>query len=297
MIKKTKTIGNMKIERILEEQQDLREQFRNNFSNLSTAKQRECSTIELMEHHYLKKYYYFLKFAQDEMLKGFNTKEKIRNDWYGYWGTGAGLSEFAVGAERIVYALLNGKGIGVPNSCPVGSDLMFELDDAFIHIDLKSVGSNNIGDYQSSIFIGENQNSYSYVFHTRQGRVENYSPNLPCYYTVKENGKDVKKVCLSYFVTILYDDNSLETLCIALLCMPNGRLSDIYKNAPLRAGKNPGKTRFDFTKLRYFETMSETKSYPRIKIIYLNDKCSTDPDMKEKLEYIRVLYNSSDNEF
>jgi hypothetical protein len=66
--------------------------------------------IEELEYKYLMKYFHFLKFAEDEMLLGFKTKEKIKDDWYNKYASG--ISDFAVGAERIVYSLLNGKGIG-----------------------------------------------------------------------------------------------------------------------------------------------------------------------------------------
>lgn len=118
--------------------------------------------IERLELKYLNKYFYFLKFVENEMFIGFKTKEKIKDDWYGLYGNyeGKGISDFAVGAERIVYSLINGKGIGQPNSCPVGSDLFFEVDDAYIHIDMKTVQQDNIGDFTNNIFVGENQNSY-----------------------------------------------------------------------------------------------------------------------------------------
>ena len=77
--------------------------------------------IEKLELKYLNKYYYFLKFAIDEILEGLNTKDKISGDWKGLWGTK--ISSYSTGAERVVYSLLNGKGIGIPNSSPVGSDL------------------------------------------------------------------------------------------------------------------------------------------------------------------------------
>ncbi|MBU4480209.1 hypothetical protein KKG48_02085, partial [Patescibacteria group bacterium] len=164
--------------------------------------------IEKLESKYLEKFYHFLKFAEDEMLQGFDTKEKIKNDWFEKYKTG--ISDFAVGAERIVYALFNGKGIGQPNSSPVGSDLFFEVEDAYIHIDLKTVkasleGKTNIGDYLSDIFVGNNQNSYNGKLNV--GRIEKKYKNasLPHFYTLT-NGK--KKICLTYFVTILYDEDS-----------------------------------------------------------------------------------------
>ncbi|WP_322935201.1 hypothetical protein RRG40_04520 [Mycoplasmopsis felis] len=87
----------------------------------------DLKKIEKLELKYLNKYYHFLKFAEDEMFEGFKTKEDIKDDWLGLYGTneGKGISDFSVGAERIIYSLLNGKGIGQPNSSPVGSDLFF----------------------------------------------------------------------------------------------------------------------------------------------------------------------------
>ena len=92
--------------------------------------------IEELELKYLNKYYFFLKFTLDEILEGLKTRDKIAEDWEGLYGTN--ISDFSTGAERVIYALLNGKGIGTPNSAPVGSDLFFEVKDAFIHIDLKT---------------------------------------------------------------------------------------------------------------------------------------------------------------
>ena len=76
--------------------------------------------IEELELKYLKKYYFFLKFTCDEILEGLKTRDKIAEDWEGLYGTE--ISDFSTGAERVIYALLNGKGIGTPNSAPVGSD-------------------------------------------------------------------------------------------------------------------------------------------------------------------------------
>lgn len=167
--------------------------------------------LEILENKYLEKYYHFLKFAEDEMLRGFQTKEKIKEDWYKYWST-SGSSDFDVGAERIVYALLNGKGIGQPNSCPVGSDLFFEVEDVFIHIDLKTVQTRNIGDYNTSIFVGENQNSYNYNMLVNRNETRPYKPHLPHYYNLNK----LKKPCLTYFVTILYEDKNLDIININL---------------------------------------------------------------------------------
>ena len=115
-----------------------------------------------------------MKFAEDDIVKGLKTMVDIQQDWQGLYGKQK-ASLFDVGCERIVYALLNGKIAGQPNSNPVSSDLFFEVDDAYIHIGLKSVttnggkaknangnGTDNISDFNTKIFIGENQNKLDY---------------------------------------------------------------------------------------------------------------------------------------
>lgn len=160
--------------------------------------------IEALEHKYLMKYWFFLKFCEEEMVNGLQSMDEIRADWDGLYGGTGNISQFDVGCERIVYALLNGKIAGKPNSNPVSSDLFFEVEDAYIHIDLKSVTTNegtvrnasgtindNIGDFNTSIFIGENQNSYQGNMIVNEGkpneRTDLYTPNLPFFYT-KSNG-------------------------------------------------------------------------------------------------------------
>jgi len=247
--------------------------------------------IEELERKYLNKYWYFLKFVEDEIIRGFNTKNDIKSDWIGKYGTKkSGISDFAVGSERIIYALLNGKIAGQPNSAPVSSDLFFEVDDAFIHIDLKSVITGggvktnpntnipiceNIGDYKDCIFIGENQNSYAgtIIVKTRKKGLNGqpiyvsrkYVPNLPYFYT-KSNGE--KKVTLTYFITILSNSVTLDTELISIMCMPNGKLEQHYKSRPLKAGKNPEKVRFNFSNVPSFELLPNQPK--RIKIVYIN---------------------------
>jgi len=266
--------------------------------NLLSMKQ-----IEELEYKYLEKYWHFLKFVEDEIIFGFNTKNDIKNDWIGKYGNGeAGISNFAVGSERIIYALLNGKIAGQPNSCPVSSDLFFEIDDAYVHIDLKSVTTNggqniinpvtneplkdNIGDFKSDIFIGENQNSYRGIQIVHEGRVNEerreYIPNLPAVYS-KADGQ--KKICITYFITILSNAATFETEMISIMCVPNGKLEPYYKERPLKAGKNPGKTRFNFKKVNNFELLEDKPS--RIKIVYKNPKMND--WVKNKLSFYLSL--------
>ncbi len=238
--------------------------------------------IEELELKYLNKYYYFLKFTIDEILEGLKTREKIKNDWKGLYGTK--ISDFATGAERVIYALLNGKGIGIPNSAPVGSDLFFEVSDAFIHIDLKTVGASllgktNIGDFAKDIFVGTNQNSYSNNMIVKEGKKDEFSRPYtshlpPIYNRTNKNSKP----CLTYFISMLYDKDDLETLVINILCMPNGELNKIYQHRPLKAGKNDDKTRFNFSRTSVFELLNNEK---RVKIVYFKE------DMNKK--YLKLL--------
>ena len=237
--------------------------------------------IEELEHKYLMKYWYFLKFAEDDIVHGMRTMEDIRNDWQGLYGNeDGGISLFDVGSERIVYALLNGKIAGQPNSCPVSSDLFFEVEDAYIHIDLKSVttnegqgGPDNITDFSTCIFVGENQNSYKGTIIKNVGKPteyhEKYSPNLPTIYS-KTNGD--KKITLTYFVTLL--NNSITQKCelISIMCFPNGKLAEHYGSRPLKAGKNPGKARFNFSEIPTFELLDGHKK--RVRIIHKNPTMS-----------------------
>ena len=241
----------------------------------------ELMEIERLESKYLDKYYYFLKFAEDELLNGFKTKYRIVNDWMHQWNPneeGKGISDFAAGAERIVYSLLNGKGIGQPNSAPIGSDLFFEVDDAFIHIDLKTVQARNIGDYTKDIFVGNNQNSYRGKLNVKGKEKKYTNAALPTYYTLVDG---TKKYCLTYFITILYEEENLNILNINLLSMPNGSLYELYGKSVLKAGKikypkghperktHSKSIRYVWSKNTEFKTLIGKK---RIKIVYLNEQ-------------------------
>lgn len=278
--------------------------------------------VEKLEHKYLMKYWYFLKFCEDEIVSGIKSMEDIRADWDGKYGTGrGGTSEFDVGCERIIYALLNGKIAGKPNSSPVSSDLFFEVDDAYIHIDLKSVitseggDKDNIDDFSEDIFIGRNQNSYRHDMEVRVRKSEcspeilakfetpadagkktvtirrPYIPNLPPFYT-KTNGD--KKITLTYFVCLLNSTVSSETEMVSILSMPNGLLSEHYGTRPLKAGKTidtitlaDGTTterytaRYKFKEVPTFELLDGDKK--RVRIVHKNPNMSD--YVKDKLEF------------
>jgi len=247
--------------------------------------------VEKLEYIYLEEFYHFLKFVERRMLRGFETKEAIRDDWIQKWDPnedGKGISSFATGAERIIYALFNAQGFGQPNSSPVGSDLFFETHDAFIHIDLKTVQTRNIGDYSNSIFVGDNQNSYVEKIKLKDGGERKYK-NAALPFEYKNKGKP--KPCLTFFITILYDESNLNILNINLLSMPNGILAETYGSDVLKAGKNPGKIRFNFSKTDSFKLIKGNPK--RIKVVYFDFKM--DKNYLEKLSFIKQINDSQKN--
>jgi hypothetical protein len=238
--------------------------------------------IEQIENKYLNKIYYFLKYVENEMLDGFKSKDKIKDDWKQFWGKST--SDFATGAERIVYALLNGRSFGTPNSNPVSSDMFFEVSDAFIHLDMKTVLTSNIGDFSESIFIGENQNSYKGIINKQNGTKEKYTPNLPCFYN---KGKSNEKICLTYFITILSNHKTYDIEMISIICMPNGQLESFYKSRPLRAGKNPGKARMNLKEVHLFELLN--KNPKRIYVSYFNPNIANKYKRKLKFYFNEII--------
>lgn len=246
---------------------------------------KQLQTLEELEQKYLMKYYHFLKFTEDEILKGLDTKNAIKDDWFHKWNTNdkeKKISDFNTGAERVIYALINSKGIGTPNSCPVGSDLMFEVDDAFIHIDLKTVQSSNIGDFVRSIFVGNNQISYNSTYTVNNQKREFTGANLPHYY----NKDNTKKYCLTYFLSILHDSETFETLCIYITCFPNGLLQPVYKGDVFNAGKNPDKVRYNIKDARDFKVANGR----RLLVVYFNKNAKE--EYKKKLQFLYECYST-----
>ena len=99
---------------------------------------------------------------------------------------------------------------------------------------MKTVQQDNIGDFTNSIFVGENQNSYKGNMIVKKEE-RPYNPALPTFYN---KGKENQKICLTYFITILYKRENLDIMVIAIDCMPNGELEKYYKTRVLKAGKN-----------------------------------------------------------
>ena len=242
--------------------------------------------IEEIENKYLNKFYHFMKYTEDEMMYWFQTKEKIKDDWF--WKYSSKISNFTVWAERIIYALFNWKWVWQANSCPVWSDMFFEVEDAFIHIDLKTVQTRNIWDISKSIFVWTNQNSFKWkmIVKKKTWDIERqYTPALPTFYN---KWKINEKICLSYFVTILYEDENLNILNINLICMPNWELEKHYKTRVLKAWKIEEETRFNFSEVPNFELLEKTPK--RVKVVYFDENMKE--EYKKKLKFYEDIYKT-----
>ncbi|MCD7781412.1 MAG: hypothetical protein LUG89_01755 [Methanosphaera sp.] len=239
----------------------------------------DLENIEFWEHEYLEQIYFLLKNDEKIMRDGFRTKEEIRSDWEQFLGNST--SDFATGAERIFYNLFN--NFGKPISSPIGSDLFFETYNAYVHIDIKTVTLKNIGDFHRNIFVGDNQNSYKGNITYEDGHKQHYEGNLPTFYS-KTNGD--KKICLTYFIGILYNQDDLHINVIFLSCMPNGELSETYEPDVLSAGKNKGKIRFNYTSVDKFKLLNDHPS--RTKILLFEPEDS----VKSKLKELEEIYTN-----
>ncbi|MDD4150807.1 MAG: hypothetical protein PHE33_12350, partial [Bacteroidales bacterium] len=110
----------------------------------------------------------------------------------------------------------------------------------------------------------------------------------------------LKKPCLTYFITILYEEKNLEILIINLLSMPNGALYPIYGKNVLKAGKvlypvgNPKRNthaksiRYKWKENLDFKLLDNNNK--RIKVAYFNNEI--DIELKRKLSFFEELYKN-----
>ncbi|MDB9484113.1 hypothetical protein PN476_15995, partial [Dolichospermum circinale CS-537/05] len=122
---------------------------------------------------------------------------------------------------------------------------------------------------------------------------------LPTYYTLPDK---TKKICLTYFITILYEEINLDILTISIMCMPNGELFPYYGKRVLKAGKvlypegnnkrntHAKSVRFKWKEVSEFELLETNKK--RIKIAYFNNEMND--ELKSKLSFFDDL-NKSQN--
>lgn len=189
------------------------------------------------------------------------------DDWYDNFiktaRKGYQSSDLDIGAERILHHFF-APIFKFPNSSPLGSDLMFELPDAFIHIEVKTALFNNPADYKGKINIGINQTSYEVN--------KTFVPNLPQYYKIPP---DTKKFCLTYIIQIVHEHAKPNIKALKLVCIPNGQLYPHYGKSIFKSGKSGYAKRRDFryhySIEPYFKLLSNkyNEKVFRIELIYL----------------------------
>ncbi len=230
--------------------------------------------IEFLEKYYLDQIVFLLLKDKNKMINALNSKDEIKSDWISVYQKK--VSDIDRGAERVYYWLLN--QIGFPNSTPIGSDLLYETSNAFIHIDVKTSsyftknknGDKvlNSGDYKGLVSIGQNQTSYQY----EDNKHVVHTANLPSIY------KSKNKLCLTYIIHLIYDkkpDGNLKILALLLIAIPNGQLHDVYGNKICGGSKNKGEAfRYRYKENPYFQLLDD-KPF-RFSILYEEDNINVE---------------------
>lgn len=227
--------------------------------------------IELIEKRYLEEIKFFVDKNLQWFLERLKSKNEIKKDWLKIFKKTSReaydkSSELDRGAERVVHNLFGQYRLFAVNSSPIGSDLMFETPDAFVHIEVKTATDSNPADFKGKIQIAQNQTTYA-ANKTAQGNPYPFIPSLP---TVYSN----KKVCLTYVVQIIHNNSEDLPKIIVLFSIPNGLLKNIYGDC-INSGKHAkklnklnsrGDVRFLYKKAAKFNSLNNKPS--RIEVIY-----------------------------
>jgi hypothetical protein len=236
--------------------------------------------IEKMENEYLNSIFRVLVDNLDTMIGLLNSRIKIKNNWFREFEStkpGKNYSDLNLGAERI-FNYIYSRIMTNPNSSPIGSDLMYETYDSFIHIDIKTALLTNQSDYKGKINIGNNQTSYP-------SKKYKFKPNLHPFYSItyEIEGNTYYKPCLTYAIMVIHEHGEELIYGIYLISIPNGILYEIYNEKIVNAGKSgTGGTniRYNFGINPKFDVLTDKyqeENY-RIKIIF-NDEYSTIKDL------------------
>ena len=199
--------------------------------------------LERLELDYLNTIYAMILSHLQDILQRFYLRIKLYDFWKRQFRESEELkrlSDLGVGAERVFHTIFARRTDWLPSSIPVGSNLFYETEGAFINIDIKSVYVENSWDYFGAAEVGERQTSYS-MQHT-WGALEKFVPQLPPYYELD----GMEKPCLTYIMQIIHVDidQILEKkydpnlIALILLCVPNGLLYREYEEKIIEEPKS-----------------------------------------------------------
>ncbi len=269
--------------------------------------ERELIELEKLEYDYFNHIKFYLLNNRDRMKRALESKNKIRDDWFEqFTATGGDTSESDVGTERIFHWLLG--SLWEPNSSPIGSDLMFETYNAFVHIEVKTVmGSDksgrikgNLGDAKGKVQVGQNQTSYP-TKKKWDGKQYIFNPNLVTKYKkTAQNNFEYDKPTLTYAIECIYDGTTQKPIAVLLICIPNGILFDIYKHHIVNVGKSvKRKERTDFRYAYYrdpYFALSRNKDEKRYRVEFLYfDPNIKKPNSEENYTLSDLMIRGSNN--
>jgi len=227
--------------------------------------------IEQIEKRYFEDIAFFLNNSMSTIINGLKSKNDIKENWVDIFKSTCresynNASELDKGGERVIHNLFGQYRAFAVNSCPIGSDLMFETSDSYLHLEVKTATETNTADFKGKIQIAQNQTTY-HVNKTKNGTKYPFIPSLPHFY--KNN-----KICLTYVLQIIHNNNEDEPKIIAFFSIPSGLLHDTYGNC-VNAGKHSkklnrlnskGDIRFLYKEANLFENLELKPS--RIKVLF-----------------------------
>ncbi|OYT55495.1 MAG: hypothetical protein B6U76_05835 [Desulfurococcales archaeon ex4484_217_2] len=243
--------------------------------------------IECLEARYLNEIWSTITGNINTILERIRLGFLVKESWYPIFEevqkeSKRRLTDLGIGVERIFHWKFAKEYDWKPCSIPLGSNLFYETDDAFINIDVKTAYVENGWDYLGLVIVGEAQTTYP--MQKKWGARKKFQPRLSKYYKVQEK----IKVCLTYVLQIVhvsfkkiqskgYDPNPIA---IMLVSVPHGDLYSIYGDDICGEPKNfkkknnvkirPKNFRFLYSKAPYFHViynMSKKKNY-RIKVLF-----------------------------
>ncbi|PIN92227.1 hypothetical protein COU55_02050 [Candidatus Pacearchaeota archaeon CG10_big_fil_rev_8_21_14_0_10_31_59] len=227
--------------------------------------------IEALEKRYFDEIAFFVDKNIQWFLERLKSKNEIKKDWLKIFKATSReaydkASELDKGAERVVSNMFGQYRVFAVNSSPIGSDLMFETPDAFIHLEVKTATDSNPADFKGKIQIAQNQTTYA-TSQTKRGNPYPFIPSLP---TIYSNNK----ICLTYVIQIIHNNDEDLPKIIVLFSIPNGLLKSTYGNC-VNSGKHAqklnrlnsrGDIRFLYKDTKKFENLKDKPN--RIKVIY-----------------------------
>ncbi len=224
--------------------------------------------LEKLEKRYLDTIITSLRQDTEKVIEGLNSRIKILNDWRKQFLKTARKgqkqpSDLDAGAERIFHHLFTDI-FKFPNSCPIGSDMMYQTEEAIIHIEVKTTLITN-PDYKGKVQLGRNQISYS---------TSKFKPNLPFIY------RSISVPTLTYVIQIVHEHMLPQINALNVVCIPNGKLLRYYGESILNAGKagwnKATDIRYSYAKQPYFLLLKQRYSEEifRIEILLLDKKLS-----------------------